>query len=230
MTCMCGRFNLRTPSAELVNVFDLAQDPQWEIRFNIAPTTPVGVILFADGVRQGSVFHWGLIPSWSKDPKVAYRMFNARGETVASKPSFRSAFKRRRCLIPADGFYEWKKGPGKEKQPYHIGLADEGPLAFAGLWEKWLSPEGSEIFSCTIITTSANSLLSDLHERMPVILEPEDFSRWLDPELQESEGVEDLIRTYPEDKMKIYPVNPIVNNARNETEDCIKPKRKDTLF
>ena len=227
---MCGRFNLKTPSNRVAETFGLAADPGWEIRFNIAPTQPIPVILEADGMRQGSEFQWGLVPSWVKDPTIGHRMFNARGETVATKPSFRSAFQRRRCLIPADGFYEWQKGRGKTKQPFQIRLHDEQTMAFAGLWERWLSADGSELFTCTIITTEANSLLVELHERMPVILEPNDFGRWLDPELQEAEGVEDLLRPYPADSMMMNPVNPIVNNARNETPRCIEPAPRETLF
>ena len=158
-------------------------------------------------------------------------MINARSESIATNPSFRSAFKSRRCLIPADGFYEWKQTDQKTKQPYFIGLKNEEPFAFAGLWEHWESGDGSAIDSCTIITTEANDLLRNLHDRMPVILSEEDYDRWLDPKSQNRDALQSLLAPFPSAEMRFSPVGTIVNNARNETPDCVKPvKVQETLF
>ena len=158
-------------------------------------------------------------------------MINARAETVATKPSFRSAFQSRRCLIPADGFYEWKQTEKKTKQPYFIGLKNEEPFAFAGLWEHWESRDGSAIDSCTIITTEANDLLRNVHDRMPVILHEPDYDRWLDPKLPNRDTLQFLLVPYPAAEMSFFPVSTLVNNARNETPDCVKPvKEQEMLF
>ncbi len=219
---MCGRFNLRTPATDLVKFFDLPRSPPLQPRYNIAPTQPALVIRQVDGSRRAELMHWGLIPSWSKDSKIGSRMINARGETVAVKPSFRAAFKRRRCLIPTNGFYEWKKTGGKSKQPYHIGMQDGQLFAFAGLWEHWEGADGSAINSCTIITTEANQLLADLHDRMPVILDSEDYVRWLDPENEDKDELQSLLVPHDPDVMSTYPISTIVNNPRNEVPDCIE--------
>ncbi|MCA8996435.1 MAG: SOS response-associated peptidase [Planctomycetaceae bacterium] len=186
---MCGRYTLETSPRQIAEFFELLREPPWEPRNNICPTQQVlGIDLDRDGHRQSRLFQWGLIPSWAKDPRLGSKMINARGETVAEKPSFRAAFKRRRCLIPADGFYEWKAVPGqKKKQPYHIHFRDATLMAFAGLWEHWSSSDGSEVESCTIITTEANSQMAFLHDRMPVILEPGDYALWLDPDSRPDE-------------------------------------------
>lgn len=220
---MCGRFTLRTPAADLVRIFELLRSDELQPRYNIAPTQPVAIIRETPKGRELSLVHWGLIPSWSKDPSIGSRMINARAESVASKPSFRSAFRRRRCLIPADGFYEWRKVSAKAKQPYLIGRADWRPFAFAGLWEHWTGPDGGEIESCTIITTEANELLQPLHDRMPVILEPEEYADWLDPAINDAERLQPLLDPYPPDLMALYPVSTTVNNPRNEHPACIKP-------
>jgi putative SOS response-associated peptidase YedK len=182
--------------------------------FNIAPTSDVVVVRNGAEVRELTLMRWGLIPSWTKDIKKAPLLNNARAETVAEKPSFRSAFKKRRCLIPADGFYEWVDGT-KPKQPYYFRRADERPLAFAGLWESW-----NDIESCTIITTDANSLMAPVHHRMPVILAPNDYAEWLDPAAEE---LGRLLTPCPADELVAYPVSTLVNNARNETPECIDP-------
>ncbi len=196
-------------------------------RFNIAPTqTVLAVRQEKDADNpQGIFLRWGLIPSWSKDKKMAASLINARADTVAEKPVFRAAFKRRRCLVLADGFYEWKKGAAKKapKQPFHIRFKDERPFAFAGLWEFWKGEDEPEpIESCTIITTDANETLAPLHDRMPVILEPRDYLRWLDPEPKDPAELKELLRPYAAKEMEAVAVNPIVNNSRNEGEQCLQ--------
>jgi putative SOS response-associated peptidase YedK len=174
------------------------------------------------GLRELTHFHWGLIPRWAKDPTIGSRMINARSETAAEKPSFRTAFKYRRCLVPSDGFYEWQKVNGS-KQPLRIQMAGGGLFAIAGLWEHWQSPDGSEIESCTLLTTEPNDLLQPVHNRMPVILAQEDFDLWLDPGAQHPGEVQPLLRPYPADQMSFYPVSTHVNNPRNEDPQCIEP-------
>ncbi|MEM7333508.1 MAG: SOS response-associated peptidase [Chloroflexota bacterium] len=222
---MCGRFALIAPTEQLAETFQvnqatLAGMPPSVPRYNIAPTQPVTAVrLNQTGARELTFFHWGLIPSWSKDMKFGSRLINARSETVAEKPSFRTAFKRRRCIIPADGFFEWqKKDDGK--QPMYIHAADKAPLAFAGLWEFWTSPDGDAIQSCTILTTEPNEMMAQIHNRMPVILEPEDFQAWLDPGPDPTDAFH-LFRSYPAHKMAAYPVSTVVNNPRNDHPACI---------
>jgi putative SOS response-associated peptidase YedK len=219
---MCGRFTLRTPAVDLVEIFQLLHMPELTPRYNIAPTQPVAVVRQEGKQRELSLLHWGLIPSWSKDPKLGASLINARAETVATKPAFRTAFKRRRCLIPVDGFYEWKKTEGKTKQPYYIRLSKEGPFAFAGLWEHWEGPDSSAVESCTIITTEANDLLRPWHDRMPVILPEEEYARWLDPKLEDAGTLTGLLKPYPPSEMTAYPVSTLVNNPRNESPRCIE--------
>jgi putative SOS response-associated peptidase YedK len=199
-------------------------------RYNIAPTQDIVAIRQEEAGRIASMMHWGLIPHWAKDRNMAARMINARGETVAEKPSFRVPFKRQRGLIPADGFYEWKATGGKYKQPYHITLDGEAPFAMAGLWSVWSDPaiedpEKSRVSSCTIITTSANSVMEELHARMPVILPGESWSVWLDPELPEDRPstafLESLLTSYPAENMQFRAVSRLVSNARNETPACL---------
>jgi putative SOS response-associated peptidase YedK len=173
--------------------------------------------------REMSLLRWGLIPSWAKDTKIGASLINARADTIATKPSFRTAFKRRRCLIPADGFYEWKKGEGKTKQPFYIRLKKDYPFAFAGLWEHWEGPDNSAIDSCTIVTTEANDTLRPLHDRMPVILQEEDYDRWLDPKTEDPTQLCELLKPYPSEEMDAFPISTLVNNARNESAQCIEP-------
>lgn len=226
---MCGRFALMTSTEALAQQFefalsaaDLATMPPSVPRYNIAPTQPVAAVrLGEDGKRAFTFFHWGLIPSWAKDIKIGSRMINARSETVTEKPSFRTAFKRRRCLIPADGFYEWQK-QGNGKQPMFIRSTEERPFALAGLWEVWRDPDGSALQSCTILTTAPNELMASIHNRMPVIVEPEDYDLWLNPEPHPEQGLH-LLRPYPAAKMTAYPVSTVVNNPRNDTPECIQP-------
>ena len=176
---------------------------------------------------------WGLIPTWAKDAKIAHTLINARSETIAEKPSFRTAFKKRRCLVLADGYYEWPKATsGKttaKKQPFYITMQDERPFALAGLWEYWPGPKDVErptpVETCTIITTETNDLTRDLHDRMPVILRPDDYELWLDPELQEREPLLPLLTPFPSDEMKMAPVSTRVNSVKNDDPDCIEPER-----
>jgi putative SOS response-associated peptidase YedK len=181
--------------------------------------------------RKLTPLHWGLIPSWADDPSVASRMINARGETVATKPAYRQAFSKRRCLIVADGFYEWRKiGAGKKsgpgKQPYYIHLADGRPFAFAGLWEHWRRGELT-INSCTIITTEAYELLAGFHDRMPVILPPRDYDLWLDPTVTDSASVLPLIAQYPAEEMALEPVSTRVNSPKHDAPDCLQSVDED---
>jgi putative SOS response-associated peptidase YedK len=220
---MCGRFNLRASPALLAEIFQLLREPDLQPRYNIAPTQSVAVIRPAQGGRELSMLHWGLIPSWAKDPKIGARMINARADTVATKPAFRAAFKQRRCLIPATGFYEWKKLADGTKQPYQIGLRDGQPFAFAGLWESWKGEGEQPLESCTIITGQANALMRDVHDRMPVILDEEDYDRWLDPRQKDVAALESLLVPYPADRMRLYPISTVVNNPRNERAECIEP-------
>lgn len=173
-----------------------------------------------NGKRKLEMLHWGLIPSWAKDPEVGNKMINARAETVAEKPSYRKAFKERRCLILADGFYEWQK-TDSGKQPFYIRMEDESPFAFAGLWESWQN--GREIRSCTIITTSPNEVAAQVHNRMPVILHPEDYEMWLDPDFDEREPLTTLLKPFPAEAMEAYPVSRKVNRPANNDPEVIEP-------
>ncbi len=225
---MCGRFTIRTAVKDVVAAFDLPEADAAEslplfARYNVAPTQQVAAVRVnpIGGARQLVPLRWGLVPSWADDPTIGNRMINARAETVASKPSFRGAFKSRRCLIVADGFYEWQKR-GAAKQPYYIRLRDGGPFGFAGLWERW-HREGQTIESCTIITTEANELMRPLHDRMPVIVPRSQYAAWLDPKTTGGEAIQKLLQPYPTDEMTAYPVSTVVNNPRNETAQCVAP-------
>lgn len=221
---MCGRFTLAVPPLALVEAFPGFSVPEEiEPRYNIAPTQPV-VVVTNKGDNQLEFAHWGLIPSWSKDAKIGNRMINARAETLSTKPSFRVAYRKRRCLIIADGFYEWRKDPGgKGKTPFYIRLKSGEPFAFAGLWETWKSPEGETIESCVIITTTPNELLAKVHDRMPVILPPEKYSDWLAEGDQSAEKLALLLKPYPADLMTAYPVSTFVNSPANDSPICIEP-------
>jgi len=212
---MCARYNLRATPQQLIEIFQLLREPLVTPRFNIAPTQQIAVVRRIDKQRELSMMRWGLVPSWSKDVKAGPPLLNARGDTVATKPSFRSAFKKRRCLVPASGFYEWQKGDGKTRQPFHIHLKREPLFAFAGLWECWQG--GSEpLESATIITTDANELMRPIHDRMPVILPEEAYDTWLDPDT-DAKRLESLLSPYPAGEMAADPISTVVNNVRNET-------------
>ena len=216
---MCGRYTLTVPVDRLAAEFDLDEvRAELSPNFNVAPTQSVAAVVAEDGSRRLETLRWGLVPSWADDPEIGSRMINARSETAPEKPSFRSAFRRRRCLIPADGFYEWKREEGG-KQPFYIRMNDGRPFAFAGLWESW---HDGEVLSCTILTTSANPLVGEVHGRMPVILPAEDRDAWLDPEAEREELVS-LLRPYPGDDLETFPVSRFVNSPRNNDERCIEP-------
>ncbi len=189
--------------------------------YNIAPTQEVAAMVEEDETRKLEMFRWGLIPSWAKDPSIGNKMINARAETVSEKPSFRSAFKKRRCLIVADGFYEWQK-TDNGKQPFYVRMKDSSPFAFAGLWETW-DKEGEEVRSCSIITTDANDLMNEIHHRMPVILPPETYGVWLDRGFEEREAFSNMLRPYPSDEMEAYPVSRRVNKPANNEPSVIEP-------
>ncbi|HUF39959.1 MAG TPA: SOS response-associated peptidase [Anaerolineales bacterium] len=221
---MCGRFTLTASPEQLQEAFpDFAVPGQMSARYNIAPTQPIAVVPNT-GENRIDFFVWGLIPSWAKDPSIGNRLINARGETLGEKPSFRSAYRRRRCLVLSDGFFEWVAVPGeKAKQPHYITLEGGRPFAFAGLWEQWFSPDGSEIKSATIITTEPNSLVAKLHNRMPVILHPDDYARWIDPAERDPEGLQDLLAPYPASEMRHHPIARTVNSPANDLPEIIQP-------
>ena len=221
---MCGRFTLTVDPAELSDTFSNYTFPsQFAPRFNIAPSQPV-LAIPNDAKNQADFFFWGLIPSWSKDPAIANKLINARGETLAEKPSFRGGFKYKRCLIPSDGFYEWKTNPGsKTKTPYFIHMKDRMPFAIAGLWDEWQSPDGASVRTCTIITTEPNELMATLHNRMPVILSPSNFDLWLEPTPQTPDKLQHLIRPFPAEAMTAHPVSTLVNKPGNDRPELVVP-------
>ncbi len=220
---MCGRYTLTIPLEELAEAFpDFKPPPILKPRYNIAPTQEIPVVA-NNGQRQIEFFRWGLIPFWAKDTAIGNRMINARAETLAEKPSFRNAYRRRRCLILADGFYEWRKEPDrKAKTPMLVRMASGEPFAFAGLWEIW-KPDDTPLLSCTIITTEPNDLVAEMHNRMPVILPREAYNRWLAPEEQEPDVLQELLAPYPADEMVAHPVSRIVNSPANDLPQCIEP-------
>lgn len=219
---MCGRFTLFASPDTIQAEFDLPEVPaHLAPRYNIAPTQAVAVIT-NHAERRLELFQWGLIPSWAKDPSIGSRMINARAETLAEKPSFRTALRKRRCLILADGFYEWRKDGGG-KTPFFIHLRSGRPFALAGLWEVWQTPDGVALPTCTIITTGPNNLVAALHDRMPVILPPDAYDRWLDPEPQAPADLAPLLVSYPADAMSLYAVSRAVNSPANDSPACIEP-------
>jgi putative SOS response-associated peptidase YedK len=221
---MCGRFTLTLEPGELREAFPGVDIPEGITpRYNIAPSQPVAVIP-NDGKNKLDFFLWGLIPSWAKDAAIGNRMINARAETLAEKPSFRAAYRRRRCLVLADGFYEWRKEPGnKPKTPMYIQMESKEPFAFAGLWEIWHSPDGSEVRSCNIITTEPNGLLKQIHNRMPVILPREAYELWTAPEEKDPSELDGLLVPFPAPEMMAYPVSRTVNSPANDGPELIAP-------
>ncbi len=219
---MCGRFTLTLDPSDLREAFpDFSIPEQYSPRYNVAPTQPI-LAVTNEGTNKADFFVWGLIPSWAKDPSIGNRMINARAETLAEKPSFRSAYKYHRCLILADGFYEWQAQPGqKAKLPHFIHLKSGKPFAFAGLWEHWNSPDGSEVRSATIVTTEPNELMSRLHNRMPVILPRNAYAQWLDPAPRQPPSLQELLVPYPAEEMEAYPVSSLVNSPGNDTSELI---------
>lgn len=218
---MCGRFAQRTPAKSLGEVFGVAEVPHVEARYNIAPTQPILSVLQTPDGREMRWFRWGLVPSWAKDASMGARLINARSETVAEKPAFREAFKSRRCLIPADGFYEWARTGGR-KQPYFFQMRDESPFAFAGLWERWRGSDGETLDSCTILTTEANEVLRPVHDRMPVILHHKDYELWLDEDARTTSLRKELLGPYPSSEMMSRPVSTLINSPRNQGAGLIE--------
>lgn len=220
---MCGRFHLIADGEQIAAAFELDGAPFVAPRYNIAPTQPVAAVrLDARGRREWTHFVWGLIPSWSQDPRIGARLINARAETAVEKPSFRAAFRRRRCLIPATGFYEWRQVDGR-KQALQIGGAHGQLLALAGLWEHWTGPDGSELQSCAILTGEPNELVRPIHDRMPVIVAPADYALWLDPQAP-LPAVQAVARTVASAaELRAWPVGPAVNSPRYDGPDCLTP-------
>ncbi len=225
---MCGRFTLRTPPQVLVKQFALEAQPTLFPRYNIAPSQPVAVVRqipasqSAAAGRELVKLRWGLVPSRRQDPSVGNQLINARSETAAAKPAFRAAMRERRCLIPADGFYEWKK-IGPKKQPYFIHLPDDKPFALAGLWERWADADGRPLETCTILTTDANASLRPLHTRMPVIVEPADYAAWLDTATTEPEQFRPLFASLTSEQLIATPVSTHVNSPANDDPGCLAP-------
>jgi putative SOS response-associated peptidase YedK len=219
---MCGRFTLTLDPAEQAETLGDYQFPaKFAPRFNIAPSQPV-LTIPNDRRNTADFFTWGLIPAWAKDPAIGNRLINARGETLAEKPAFRGQYKYKRCLILADGFYEWKSQPGtKAKIPNFIHMKSREVFAFAGLWDEWHSPEGSTLRTCTIVTTEPNELMAAIHNRMPVILPPDSYAEWLDAAPRTADQLNHLIKSYPAKPMEAYAVSTLVNSPGNDRAELI---------
>ena len=221
---MCGRFSLSLPRGEsddIADEFGVKLPETYRPRYNIAPTQEVFVLL-ADGTRRIEALRWGLIPSWAKDPKIGNKLINARAETLFEKPIFRSAVKQRRCLVLADGFFEWQKAE-KGKVPLFIRLKSKRPFGFAALWESWISPEGMAVTSCAIVTTEANELMKTIHNRMPVIVPRELYTLWLNPAIQDEKELEPVLKADPAQEMEAYRVSKLVNSPANDLPACVEP-------
>jgi putative SOS response-associated peptidase YedK len=219
---MCGRYTLISAPEAIRALFRYEQQPNFPPRHNIAPTQPIPIVRLLDGKLQFALVRWGLLPPWVKDPRTFSLLINARGETVLEKPAFRAAMRRRRCLIPADGFYEWHR-QGDSKRPYYIRLKAGGPMALAGLWETWIGPNGEELETVAIVNTTANRRLSPIHDRMPVIIPPEAFDLWLDCKNVDAETAAALIAPAREGLLEIYPVSNAVNKTANDAPALIEP-------
>ena len=231
-TGMCGRYTIHTGGDLLSGRFGVSGPaPETSPRFNAAPLQSLPVVRFnaADSQRHLSLLRWGLVPSWAKDTSIASKLINARGETLTEKASFKTAFKKRRCLVPADAFYEWRK-EGSTKQPFAITTTDNGPFAMAGLWEGWRDPTTGEwLHTYTIVTTSANALLADLHDRMPVILPQSCWSAWLGEEEASEADLVGMLAPYDAERMRVWPVSRDVGNVRNDRADLLEPRPQITL-
>ncbi len=224
---MCGRYVLKANLPDIARMLGMDvpvdMDPALEPSFNIAPTRSVPACRSEEpDKKELALMHWGLIPHWAKQRDSNYRLINARAETVAEKPAFRSSFRHRRCLIPADGYYEWKSMQGR-KQPYYFSMQDGQPFCFAGLWDRWQAPDGPPVESCTIITTGANAFASEFHHRMPVIVARDHYARWLDPRITHAAQVTPMLQPFAAEAMRVYPVSTLVNNARVDEPRCITP-------
>ena len=221
---MCGRFTRKENFALLAKALGLESFLQLAPSYNVAPSQMVACLRTRPETHQVEhiPLQWGLVPGWAKDPKIGYRMINARAETVAEKPSFRKAFARQRCLVLADGFYEWKR-EGKSKQPYYIHFRDNRPFAFAGLWERWDKGNEAPLESCALITTGPNELMKPIHDRMPVILDPQHYPLWLDSDEHDRAALLPLLQPFSEEDMEAYPVSTLVNNPRSNSPQCVEP-------
>jgi putative SOS response-associated peptidase YedK len=220
---MCGRYTIKTLPQAMIDAFGplFGSAPDLSPRYNVAPSQPVPVVRMCDQGRQLQMMRWGLTPSWAADPAAGPKPINARSETVATSPAFRLPFQRRRCLLPADGFYEWKILDSKTKQPYYIHRKDNAPFAFAGIWDRWDKAE-PPIESCAILTTHPNHLMESIHNRMPVILQPENYSTWLNPKTPQIELLP-LLTPCPDTELEAYPITKKVNNPRFDGPDCLQP-------
>lgn len=225
---MCGRYTITSPGQVVAEIFGVAQPFELEPRYNICPGQDVPVVRTRHGAddREIDLLRWGLVPWFVKEPAPAARMINARAETAATSPAFREALRRRRCLMPADGFYEWQGSAEKKrapKQPFHIHRADGRPMALAALWERWKGPDGTKLESCTVLTTSPNELLAGIHDRMPVVLPPDAWSLWLDRTVQDVERLAPLLVPAPVDQMLVEPVSTWVNDPKHDGAQCLAP-------
>jgi putative SOS response-associated peptidase YedK len=218
---MCGRYTIITTPRQLRDIFGYLEQPNFPARYNVAPTQPIPVVRLMNGERHFALVRWGLLPSWVKDQKAFSLLLNARGETVNEKPAYKAAMKRRRCLIPADGFYEWQTG-GTRKQPYYIRAKSGVPLAFGGLWETWMGPNGEELETAAIVTTTANRTLRPIHDRMPVIIPPEQFDLWLGTGDEDTKAATDLIKPAPDELLEAIPVSTGVNRVANDDPALIE--------
>ena len=219
---MCGRYVIATPPAVLRAHFGYAEQPNFPPRYNVAPAQPAPVVRLHEGQRQFVLMRWGLIPSWIKDPRQFSLLINARGESAAEKPAFRAAMRWRRCLIPADGFYEWKQ-QGERKRPFFIRRKDSQPMAFAGLWETWTGPDGEEIDTAAIVTVAANRTLAPVHDRMPAILAPEAYDLWLDVTKADEKIATALLAPAPENLLEVFEISTAVNRTANDFPKLIEP-------
>ena len=230
---MCGRYQLKTEAGRLAELFHALHVEGADLlvpRYNIAPGTPVLVVRDTPTGRKIEHVRWGLVPGWADDPKIGYKMINARSETAATKPGYRGAMKYRRCIVPCSGFYEWKRVSDKTKQPHHITVEGVDVFGLAGLWELWQDPAGNELETMSILTCPPNELMADIHDRMPVILEPKSYDAWLDTDQQDAAKAAKLLKPYPADKMVAWPVSTYVNKAGNEGERCLEPVGQQGLF
>ncbi len=219
---MCGRYAITSAPEAIRRLFGYAEQPNFPLRYNIAPTQPVPIVRLDEGRRRFALVRWGLIPSWVKDPRSFALLINARGEALNDKPAFRNAMRRRRCLFPADGFYEWRRA-GERRTPYYVRLRSGGPMAFAGLWETWMGPNGEEMETAAIVTTRANRALAAIHDRMPAIVPPDAFDFWLDGAKVDADTAAALIAPARDEWLDMHEVSAAVNRAANDTPDLIEP-------
>lgn len=227
---MCGRFTIVFDTVTLLRRFELEDVPfEWRTRYNVAPGTPIPIIIEDRGNRRIGQLKWGLVPSWAQDEKAGYKMINARSETLTEKPAFRRLFERKRCIVPSCGFYEWQQRESG-KQAMRIMMKNGEPFAFAGLYDSWTTPSGEKLHTCTIITTKPNEVVKDIHNRMPVILRQQDESTWLDREKFDADLLQSLLVPYDREQMRAYPVSAIVGSPRNDVPACIEEIANPSLF